>query len=91
MSETSSLAELARFVGRSNFVSDEAANLATGTGGAQAARQVAPKPRVTDLLAVVLTLSARTRRVVLPRVGVTLDVFAPTGDRAVRIAIADHI
>lgn len=41
--------------------------------------------RVSDLLSVVLALSARTRRMVLPRVTVEVDVFAPNGNRAVRL------
>jgi hypothetical protein len=40
---------------------------------------------VADLLGAVLALSARTRRMVMPKVEVDLDVFAPGGRRAVRI------
>jgi hypothetical protein len=39
------------------------------------------------LLGVVLALSARTRRLVLPKVGIDLDVFAPGGRRAVRLIL----
>lgn len=83
MSELSSLTELARFVGRSGViaetiaVNDIAGRLPPAPG----------KQRVSDLLAVVLTLSARTRRMILPKVEVELDVFAPGGHRAVRIAL----
>ncbi len=84
MSDVSSLTELARFVGQSGLIPESiAVNDIAG-------RMVAQQPgrqRVSDLLAVVLTLSARTRRMVLPRVDVELDVFAPTGHRAVRIAL----
>ena len=49
-----------------------------------------PAPqRVSDLLSVVLTLSARTRRMVMPRAEVDLDVFGPDGERAVRIVQPD--
>ena len=86
MSDTSSLTELARFVGQSQLVDARC--------GSRKARQrhrrapaagVRQRQRVSDLLAVVLTLSARTRRMVLPQVEVELDVFAPGGQRAVRM------
>ena len=88
MSDTSSLTELARFVGQSKLASDNA----------QARRRVvnslashyAPRPSlrgVTDLLGVVLALSARTRRMVLPRVEIDIDVFSPGGGRAVRLML----
>ncbi len=88
MSDTSSLTELARFIGQSQLASDNA----------QARRQVvnalathyAPRPKlrgVTDLLGVVLALSARTRRMVLPRVEIDIDVFAPGGNRALRLML----
>lgn len=41
--------------------------------------------RVTDLVGTVMALSARTRRVVQPRVAVELDVFGPNGKRAMRL------
>lgn len=41
--------------------------------------------RVTDLVGTVMALSARTRRVVRPRVSVELDVFTPSGKRAMRV------
>jgi hypothetical protein len=88
MSDTSSLTELARFVGQSRLIdadagaSRRAVNDIVDHVGRRPARQ-----RVSDLLAVVLMLSARTRRMVLPKVEIDLDVFSPTGERAVRIAL----
>ena len=88
MSDTSSLTELARFVGQSRLISEDAGvsrravNDIVSHMGRRPARQ-----RVSDLLAVVLMLSARTRRMVLPKVEVDLDVFSPSGERAVRIAL----
>lgn len=84
MSDTSSLTELARFVGQSSLVGDNE------TGGRQAVNggalgQRAARQKVSDLLSVVLTLSARTRRTILPRVEIDLDVFGPNGKRAVRL------
>ncbi len=38
-------------------------------------------------LAVVMALSARTRRVVMPSVEIELDVFGPDGTRAVRLQL----
>jgi hypothetical protein len=50
-----------------------------------------PKRRsVSDLLGVVLTLSARTRRMMLPQVTIDLDVFSPSGSRAVRMVISQQ-
>jgi hypothetical protein len=88
MSDTSSLTELARFVGQSRLISEDAGvsrravNDIVSHLGRRPARQ-----RVSDLLAVVLTLSARTRRMILPRADVELDVFGPNGQRAARIAM----
>lgn len=47
------------------------------------------RKRVSDMLSVVLALSARTRRMVLPRVSVDMDVFGPDGRRAVRIYLPE--
>jgi len=88
MSNTSSLSELARFVGQSSLSSEDplvrrrAINAITS--------RLNPRPagrRVGDLLGVVLALSARTRRMVMPQVSVEVDVFAPGGARAVRISL----
>lgn len=90
MSETSSLSELARFVGQSALVSDNAT--ASGRAVNDIVRHMTRRParqRVSDLLSVVLTLSARTRRMVMPKVEVDLDVFAPGGHRAVRIYLPE--
>lgn len=90
MSDTSSLTELARFVGRSSLVSDNAAE--SGKAVNDIVRHMVRRParqRVSDLLSVVLTLSARTRRMVMPKVEVDLDVFAPGGGRAVRIYLPE--
>ncbi len=77
---TTSLTQLAQFVGQSaahqeSKVSGIADNLA----------RKAQRRGVGDLLGVVLALSARTRRVVMPHVGIDLDVFAPNGARAARV------
>lgn len=87
MSDTSSLTELARFAGRSPLADRRperrrAAVLAyAGLDGRPRGR------RIADLLGTVMTLSARTRRMVAPRVEIDLDVFAPGGERAVRLAV----
>jgi hypothetical protein len=89
MSETSSLSELARFIGQSRVIaSDAGANRrAVNDIIAHLSQRKPAKPRVSDLLGVVLTLSARTRRMILPRVEVDLDVFMPGGQRAVRVML----
>ncbi len=89
MSDTSSLSELARFVGQSGVIaSDAGANRrAVNDIINHLSQRKLAKPRVSDLLGVVLTLSARTRRMIKPRVDVDLDVFMPGGQRAVRIML----
>jgi hypothetical protein len=86
MSETSSLSELARFIGQSGVIaSDVGANRRAVNDIILHLSQRKPaKPRVSDLLGVVLTLSARTRRMIMPKVEIDLDVFGPGGHRAVR-------
>ncbi|MEO6013661.1 MAG: hypothetical protein ABIQ30_08770 [Devosia sp.] len=90
MSETSSLTELARFVGQSglNYENGASNKRAVNDVVDHLSRRVKPQ-RVSDLLGVVLTLSARTRRMIMPRVEVELDVFAPGGTRAVRIMLPE--
>lgn len=86
MSNETALLELARFIGQSRLSTEDAV-ARLGTANAIAGRlHVRPAKRgVADLLGVVLTLSARTRRAALPKVDIDLDVFAPDGRRAVRL------
>jgi hypothetical protein len=87
MSDTSSLTELARFVGSSTLTAGDAAARQQALG-AIALRLVPPRRRnITELLGAVLALSARTRRMLMPRVGIDLDVFSPDGGRAVRVIL----
>lgn len=89
MSDTSSLSELARFIGKSALASEDAGHRRRALN-AMTSRMLPARPQrrsVTDLLGVVLALSARTRRMVLPRVTVELDVFAPGGERAVAVTL----
>ncbi|MBU1175569.1 MAG: hypothetical protein KKH72_09230 [Alphaproteobacteria bacterium] len=84
MSGTDSLGELAALVGRSAVASEiEAARkrVINGSGAGIGMRPL--QRRASDLLGAVLALSARTRRVVQPRVAIDLDVFTPSGRRAV--------
>ena len=86
MSDTSTLTELANFVGQSRLSSQNALVQRRALSGLT--RQYLPRPQrrsVGELLAAVLALSARTRRMLMPRVSVELDVFAPGGARAVRV------
>ena len=91
MSDTSSLSELARFIGQSGVIaSDVGANRRAVNDIILHLSQRKPaKPRVSDLLGVVLTLSARTRRMIMPKVEIDLDVFGPGGLRAVRIMLPE--
>ncbi|MEQ1902095.1 MAG: hypothetical protein ABL866_15355 [Devosia sp.] len=89
MSDVSSLTELARFVGRSGLEmeSANARGVAVNAGSRLMPAARPGKPKVADLLGVVLSLSARTRRMVLPKVEIDLDVFSPGGHRAVRMRL----
>lgn len=88
MSETSSLSELARFVGQSTLSADSFADRRRAvTALAQRLDPSLKRRNVGELLSVVLALSARTRRMVLPRVEIDLDVFGPTGLRAVKVTM----
>lgn len=88
MSEVSSLTELARFVGQSTLASDNQAIRRRAVNAI--ATRLSPRMQrrgVTDLLAVVMALSARTRRMLLPQTQIDLDVFGPDGKRAVRMSL----
>lgn len=82
---TSSLTQLAKFIGQSTLTTADPAD--RNRALAAMAGNLAHKPRrsVGELLGVVLALSARTRRMVLPQVTIDLDVFGPSGSRAVRV------
>lgn len=86
MSDTSSLSELAGFIGQSRLSNVDAGEHRLAVN-AIASRLGPRQPRrgVGELLSAVMALSARTRRMLLPHVGIELDVFAPGGARAVRV------
>ena len=87
MSDTSTLNELVSFIGKSKLASDNEAVQQQAVAGI--AQSFVPRSsrsgRVSDLLGVVMALSARSRRTVQPRVDIDLDVFSPHGRRAVRV------
>lgn len=88
MSDRSALSELARFIGQSRLGADAVGNRVAVDA---IARRLGPRPvrrKVADLLGVVLTLSARSRRTMMPKVDIQLDVFSPDGSRAVRLLMA---
>ena len=88
MSELSSLSELARFVGQSSLASEDAQIRSQAVNAMVARFNPSLKRRsVTELLGAVMTLSARTRRMLMPPVEIELDVFTPAGGRAVRVSL----
>jgi len=89
MSEYSSLSDLARFLGQTPVSGSAEGRQAVNDIAGGIVTQQPSRQRVSDLLAVVLTLSARTRRMILPKVEVELDVFAPGGQRAVRMVLPE--
>lgn len=89
MSDTSSLSELARFVGQSSLASEDAV-VRRQAVNAIVTRFTPPGARrrgVGELLGVVMALSARTRRMLMPHVEIDIDVFGPDGGRAVRVTL----
>ncbi|WP_338723799.1 hypothetical protein [Devosia sp. XK-2] len=85
MSERTALVELANFIGRSPLASpdmDVRNKALAGMTGRMLPRQ---KRSVGDLLGVVMALSARTRRMAHEPARVEIDVFAPDGQRALRL------
>ncbi len=86
MSELTNLKDLARFVGQSDLGASDAA-VRHRALYSLAASYMPRRRSVGDLLGAVLALSARTRRMVLPRAGIEIDVFSPGGGRAVVMKI----
>lgn len=90
MSTIDALGDLAQIVGKApGEAAFEAQRRAVANGYAGALELRPLHRRATDLLGAVLALSARTRRIVQPRVVVDLDVFTPEGRRAVRVKLPD--
>lgn len=89
MSERNSLVELANFIGRSPLASPDMSARNKALSGMT--DRILPKQRrsVGDLMNVVLTLSARTRRMVQEPVHIDIDVFAPGGKRAVLMRLGE--
>ena len=86
MSSTDALGELAALVGKpatATEIEDARRRVINGSGMGVGMRPF--HRRASDLLGTVLALSARTRRVIQPRVTIDIDVFTPLGQRAVTL------
>jgi hypothetical protein len=90
MSDTSSLSQLASFVGQSALSGPDPKDRARALDAIAGNLALRPRRGVGELLGAVLALSARTRRMVMPHVSIEMDVFAPDGARAVKIALPHH-
>jgi len=86
MSERNALIELANFIGRSPLASPDMSMRNKALSG-MTERLLPQRRSVGDLMNIVLTLSARTRRMVQEPVNIDIDVFAPGGKRAVRMQL----
>lgn len=87
MSDMSSLSDLARIVPASSLASSNPKTRRRALAGFTARLDPKGQKRsVGELLGIVLTLSARTRRMALPPCSIDLDVFAPDGQRSVRLS-----
>ncbi len=86
MSNITALTDLARLVGHPATLHNRHAVNGAAVAGLVAGLMPRMEPgRTSDLLGTVLALSARTRRMVQPRVQIDLDVFTPEGRRAVQV------
>ena len=86
MSNTDALGDLAALVGQPRMASEFETARRRVINGSEIGLEARPlRRRASDLIGAVLALSARTRRVVQPRVDIDLDVFTPQGQRAVII------
>jgi len=88
MSDVTPLSELAGFVGKSPLSARDPITRRAMMNGMVSRLEARPAHRkATDMLGAVLALSARTRRMVQPRVNIDLDVFLPDGRRAVKVSL----
>ena len=87
MSDRNALIELASFVARSPLASPDMKVRNKALSGMTDRMLPRQKRSVGDLLAVVMALSARTRRMAQDPVSVEIDVFAPGGKRALRMVL----
>lgn len=88
---TKSLSDLANFVGKTAMPHKHRINFWNAYKTATSDNVVSNKPkRATDLLGVVMAVSARTRRIVSPKTTIELDVFTPTGGRAVQLIMGKY-
>jgi hypothetical protein len=81
MSDLKTLRELADLASEAAQSQPEM-SVAAGAGAVPGFR--AQRPRVAELLGVVMAMSSRSRRMTRDTVQIDLDVFAPDGRRAVR-------
>lgn len=88
---TKSLSDLANFVGKTAMPRKHRSRFWNAYKTATNTSAVLNKPkRATDLLGIVMTISARTRRIVAPRTTIELDVFTPAGGRAVQLIMGKY-
>lgn len=92
MSEVSNLYELARFAGKSPLAGDDPlARRRLASALARTEPTGSPRRSVGELVGAVLALSARARRTAMPQVEIELDVFSPSGRRAVRLFLPQRV
>ena len=90
MSKTKSLTDLANFVGRASTPRKERSGFWDTCNSVSFSKNKTHTTSASDLLAMVMTISARTRRVIAPRTLIELDVFSPNGKRAVQLIMGPY-
>ncbi len=86
MSENKALSDLINFVAKSPLVSRNEIERRSALNSIT--QNLTPQPihkKVTKLMDAVIVLSARTKRIDLPKVKIDIDVFTPSSERAVKI------
>ena len=86
-----SLTDLANFVGKTAMPHKHRSKFWNAYKSATRNNTFHTRPRrASDLLGTVLAISARTRRIVAPKTKIELDVFTPSGERAVQLIIGRY-
>ena len=91
MRKTKTLTDLASFVGRSTTPRKNRSGFWSAYNSTSCDEQWRTESAsASDLLGIVMTISARTRRIVTPRTLIELDVFTPGGKRAVQLIMGNY-
>ncbi len=89
MSENKALSELVNFIAKSPLASEN--DIERRSALSSISKNISPIPiqkKVTKLFDAIIILSARSKRIMMPKVQIDIDVFTPNSKRAVKILMA---